>query len=484
MKRTLPALVMAAALASAAQAQPARAPDLTLSGALTSAAHQTYVGIPFKVPPGTERLTVEFEYTGKAQKSVIDLGLRDPEGFRGWSGGNKSSFTLAKTDATPSYLAGPLTPGTWTLILGAPNIRKGARAEYLARIWLDRAGAPPDFSPVVQAQGERWWRGDLHVHTAHSDGSCLSRKGARIPCPVFKTLEAAAARGLDFVAVTDHNTTSHFDALRELAPYFDDLLVVAGREITTFHGHANVFGPTDFIDFQLPRMADIQAQARKAGGLFSINHPGLPSGEFCMGCGWTAPDMDYAAVEAIEVINGGFAEGPLSGLAFWEARLDEGRRITAVGGSDNHEAGLDPVKAPAVGVPTTVVRAPERSQSAILEAIRRGHVFVDVVGTADRLLEVRAVSGADVAQMGDVLAAPAGRKVEIEIRVVGGAGGRVRLAGDAKGLAAPGDLTISKVDQRLRVAFTADGAARWLRIDVLGPDGKLILLGNPVYLRP
>ena len=111
MKRTLPALVMAAALASAAQAQPARAPDLTLSGALTSAAHQTYVGIPFKVPPGTERLTVEFEYTGKAQKSVIDLGLRDPEGFRGWSGGNKSSFTLAKTDATPSYLAGPLTPG-------------------------------------------------------------------------------------------------------------------------------------------------------------------------------------------------------------------------------------------------------------------------------------------------------------------------------------------------------------------------------------
>ena len=68
MERALPALVMAAALASAAQAQPARAPYLTLSGALTSAAHQTYVGIPFKVPPGTERLTVEFEYTGKAQK--------------------------------------------------------------------------------------------------------------------------------------------------------------------------------------------------------------------------------------------------------------------------------------------------------------------------------------------------------------------------------------------------------------------------------
>lgn len=368
MKQTLLGLVMAAALASAAQAQPARKPDVTLTGVLTSAAHQTYVEIPFEVPPGTERLTVDFAHGGKAQKAVIDLGLRDPERFRGWSGGNKSSFTLAQTDATPSYLAGPLTPGIWTLILGAPNIRKDSRAEYVARVWLDRAGAPPaDVSPTAAGQGERWWRGDLHMHTAHSDGSCLSRMGARVPCPTFKTLEAAAARGLDFVAVTDHNTTSHFEALRELAPYFDDLLILAGREITTFHGHANVFGPTAFIDFQLggpraPSISHIQAQARKAGGLFSINHPGLPSGEFCMGCGWTAPDTDYSAVQAIEVVNGGFAEGPLSGTAFWEARLNEGRRITAVGGSDNHDAGLDRAKAPAIGVPTTVVRAPERSR--------------------------------------------------------------------------------------------------------------------------
>src|SRR5258708_32546144 len=38
-------------------------------------------------------------------------------------------------------------------------------------------------------------------NTAHSDGSCTSLAGAKVPCPVFVTLEAAAHRGLDFVAV-------------------------------------------------------------------------------------------------------------------------------------------------------------------------------------------------------------------------------------------------------------------------------------------
>ena len=486
------ALVMLAFFfeAAVARAQPARAPDLTLTGTLTGTAHETYAELPFKVPAGTQRLSVEFSYTGKEQKSVIDLGLRDPDRFRGWSGGNKSRFTVAEADATPSYLAGPLKPGTWKLILGAPNIRKTARADYVAKIWFEPAGAPfAGFADQPTAAGERWWRGDLHMHTGHSDGSCLSRKGAKVPCPVFKTLDAAVARGLDFVAVTDHNTTSHFEAVRELAPYYDDLLVMPGREITTFYGHANLFGPTAFIDFQLggpraPTFADIQAQSERAGGVLSINHPGLPSGELCMGCGWTAPGADYSRVQAIEVINGGAAEGPLSGLAFWEARLNEGRRITAIGGSDNHDASLNPAKAPAIGVPTTVVRAPELSQAGILQAIAQGHVFLDVAGTRDRVLEVSASAGAARAQMGDALSATAGTKVAIQVRVAGVPGGRIVLAGDGAKLATLNDATLATADQTLSFDLTSDGQPRWLRVDVRGADGKLVLLGNPIYLRP
>jgi len=45
-------------LTGEARAQPA--PDLTLTGALTGADHQTYREVAFKVPAGVTRLTVEF----------------------------------------------------------------------------------------------------------------------------------------------------------------------------------------------------------------------------------------------------------------------------------------------------------------------------------------------------------------------------------------------------------------------------------------
>lgn len=473
-----------------AQVEPTRAPDLILTGTLTRTAHETYTEVPFKTPPAVKRITVEFAYTGREQRSVIDLGLRDPERFRGWSGGNKSSFTLAESDATPSYLAGPLKPGVWKLVLGAPNIRKDSRADYTAKIWFDRKGAAfAGFGDQPLATGERLWRGDLHMHTGHSDGSCRSRKGAKVPCPTYKTLEAATARGLDFVAVTDHNAISHFAALRELAPYFDDLLIIPGREITTFYGHANLFGPTAFVDFQLgsahaPKMVDVSKQVEASGGMISINHPGLPSGEFCMGCGWTAPDTDYARIQAIEAVNGGNVEGPLSSIGFWEQRLNEGRRITAIGGSDNHDPTLDPAKAPAIGVPTTVVRAPELSQAAILKAIGQGHVFLDIAGTRDRVLDVRATANGVTAQMGDGLSAPAGTKVRVEVHVVGASGGLITLAGDGARLATLPDPELIAADQTVSFDLTAEGARRWLRVDVRGADGKLILLGNPIYLTP
>lgn len=485
-------LIALAALAlffevATAHASERRAPDLTLSGALTGAAHQTYTELPFQVPAGVERVTVEFSYSGREQRSVIDLGLRDPERFRGWSGGNKSRFTISEAEATPSYLPGPVLAGTWRLILGAPNIRKDGRADYLAKVWFDGAGFD-GFAGKPLPTGERWWRGDLHMHTGHSDGSCLSRKGAKVPCPVFKTLDAAVARRLDFVAVTDHNTTSHFASLRELAPYYDDLLVIPGREITTFYGHANLFGPTASVDFQLgdpraPTLGAILDQVEANGGLLSINHPGLPSGELCMGCGWTAPSTDYGRIAAIEVVNGAAAEGPLSGMAFWEAQLSQGRRITAIAGSDNHDPTIQAPKATAVGSPMTVVRAAELSQPAILSAIRKGHVFIDVAGSGDRVLDLSARIGAAEAQMGDELQARAGAKLALKVRVAGVPGGRLVLAGNGAAPVGEPDLYVTSSDHTFDLELTSAGQG-WVRVDVRSPDGKLVLIGNPIYLRP
>jgi len=472
--------------------------DLELRGVLTRADHETYKELAFEVPPGVQRLTVTFEYTGKEERATIDLGLIDPERFRGWSGGDKASFTLSAIDATPSYLPGPIIPGRWTLLLGVPNIRPDREAAYVARIRFGRGERTEvsSFSDVPLEVGARWYRGDLHMHTCHSDGTVANRSGSRrVPGPVYRTVEAAAGRGVDFIAVTDHNAVSHHHALRELQPYFDRLLLIPGVEITTFCGHAGVLGAIGPVEFRLtsphlPVIGDLLDAVERQHGLFAINHPALPSNEFCMGCGWTAQGTDYSRVPAVEVVNGGAAaaqggaaDGPFSGVPFWEARLNEGRRMTAIGGSDNHKPDEDPVKAPAVGSPTTVVYAAELSERAILDAVCSGQVFVDVEGTRDRVLELTGACAGAEAVMGGTLAAPAGGEVRFQVRVQALAGARIDIVMDGTHQVALAGAVIATNDQTLDFALPADGARHWLRADIRSADGaRTLMIGNPIYL--
>jgi hypothetical protein len=433
-------------------------PDLLLNGVITRADHQTYKEVAFTVPEGVERLTVEFAYTARDQQTVIDLGIFDGERFRGWSGGNKSTFTLSTTDATPSFLPGPIRPGRWFLLLGVPNIHEGVRSEFTAKIYFNRTDAP------VLRSGPAWYRGDLHTHSGHSDGNCSSQSGARVPCPVYKTAQAAAERGLDFVAITDHNTISQFNDLRELQPYFDRLLLIPAREITTFHGHANVFGPVDFMDFRLGLAA--------LHGLVSINHPMAPSGETCMGCGWTAANTDLHKIDAIEAVNGAVTDGPNSGIPFWEDLLKRGFRLTAIGGSDNHDAGKSPTEPGSVGYPETVVYARELSQQAILDGIRAGHVFLDLQGSQNRLLECTASVGGRKADMGDAIAVNRGEVLRVTVHVENVPEGSLELIEDGHAQA--------KTNQSFD--WTGDGARHWLRLVVRAANGQLVLFGNPIYI--
>src|SRR5689334_21989715 len=92
-------------------AGPGPLPDTVLTGALTGEDNQTWRLVPFVVPAGVTRITVDFDYTTRDERTTIDLGVLGPEGFRGWSGGNKQSFTISVSDATPSYLPGPIHEG-------------------------------------------------------------------------------------------------------------------------------------------------------------------------------------------------------------------------------------------------------------------------------------------------------------------------------------------------------------------------------------
>ncbi|MBB6142843.1 hypothetical protein HNQ77_000781 [Silvibacterium bohemicum] len=467
-----------------------RKPDLVLRGTVTYANRQTYLELPFAVGKDVSRISVELSYTEHDKHTNIDLGVFDPQRFRGWSGGNKSFFTISETDATPSYLPGVVVPGKWKLILGVPNIEEGVRSDYEAKIYFSHRKDVLEgstFSQKPLREGAAWYRGDLHMHNAHSDGSCLSQSGQKVPCPLYKTVEDAANRKLDFIAITDHNTMSQYNDMRELQPYFDKLLLMPGREVTTFDGHANVFGTTEFIDFRLtsphvPTVNDLLKQVEEVHGLISINHPGSPSGAACMGCGWTAPDTDYSRVNAIEAINGGSLDGPRSGIPFWQDKLNKGFRLTAIGGSDNHDADYGPSIRSAVGHPTTVVYAPNLTEEAILNGIRAGHAFVDIVGTSDRTLELTASAGTTTASMGDVLASPAGQQIHFTVKMLAleNEHAEVILDGDLTTLvdASPAQAT----EETRSFDYQSDGKRHWLRVNIRSADGSLLLVGNPIYL--
>jgi hypothetical protein len=492
-----------------------------LHGMLTGQDNQTWRLVPFNVPAGTTRITVNFEYTTRDAHTAVDLGLLGPDGFhgrngfRGWSGGNKQTFTVSATDATPSYLPGPLQPGTWNLLLGIPNIRPDTRAEYTATLSFEREGAGSatreQSEPVLRAAAG-WYRGDLHMHTAHSDGSCLSRRLHRVPCPLFVTAQTASQRGLDFIAITDHNTISQAEGMRELQPYFDDLLLIAGREITTFQGHANLFGSLAMLDFrvgsnEVPDWSTLLGSIERGGGIISINHPVRPSGEQCLGCGWNPRrNVDYARFQAVEVVNGLDADTPLSGVPFWEQLLDRGYRLTALGGSDNHDAARPSVnitelrqphdaeapspetlaklqnKSGAIGTPTTVIYADELSQAAIVAAIRRGRVFIDVAGTRDRALDVTATASGRLAHMGDTLAAPRGTRIRFEGTVNDVGGGEIEVIVDGRRAPLLRNSYIESRSKSFEFTWLADGGRHWVRVDVRDEASHLALLGNPIYL--
>jgi hypothetical protein len=481
-------LIAALALLTIAAGKPAlaadRAPDLVLKGQIAGADNETYRRVAFDVPAGIKRLTLVFSYTGKADRTVIDMGLWDGTRFRGWSGGARDRFTLSAGDATPGYLPGLLPAGKWMLMLGVPNIRRTSHASFEARVFFDRTTGIDAVANAPLSDKPGWYRGDLHMHTAHSDATCAGQDGVRAPCPVYRTVEAAAARGLDFIAITDHNTISQYDAERELQPAFSHLLLMPGREITTFKGHANVFGPTAFIDFRLgdkavPDIKALEAATTATGGLFSVNHPSIPYGENCMGCGWIATDTDWRHVQAIEIVNGGVlaysdaGDGVFSGMPFWQARLNAGYRITGIGGSDNHDAGIDPKKPAAVGRPTTVVFARALSTPAILDGIRSGRVFVDTDGTRDRMLDISATGGGKSAEMGGVIAAPKGMVVHFALRVENLPGGQLELVEDGKPVALAADGSLD---------WTSDGARHWFRPGARDAKARLILIGNPIYV--
>ena len=480
-------------------AAPVPAAEVVLTGTLHDRDRATTQDLPFDVPAGTAQVRVDFAYDGRDRGVTVTLGIADPVRVRGWGGGTKYRFAVADAYATPSFLPGPIPAGRWRLLMTVPSIRAGDQAHWTAGIRFAPASdlTAVAFAPVPIRAGAGWYRGDLHTHSGQSDARCRSYAGREAGCPPFYTFQEAAAHGLDFVALTDHNVTSHFIEMGYLQPHFDTLLLLPGRELTTRDGHANLLGYMGPLETDIGRpgaetVGAMLASAHATGGFLTINHPSRPTGEDCLGCGWAVRDTDYGNVDAIEVVNGGTTiETPgdreaaiVRQLRYWEALLDRGHRLVGVAGSDNHDAiqyrGRSPIgPQAAIGSIATVVHADDLSQGAVLAGLRSGRVFVDLDEGRGRVLDLSATRGTARAAMGGTLPRGPGR-IAAMVHVEGVRGGRIALTVDGRTVAVPAAMIATDAGD---MAVPVRGARRWFRVDVRRPDGRLWLIGNPVYIR-
>lgn len=451
---------------------------MTIDGLLTFADYERHIEHPFDVPPGARRIDVALAFTGVERRTVIDLGLRDPDGLRGWSGGRTNHVAVSRLSATPGYLPGSIPAGRWAVLIGVPNIRSDSHDSYriVVTIGAEESG---DEGPVVVREGPGWFVGDLHAHSFHSDGRGRSQAGKAVPVPVHRVLDEASRAGLDFVAVSDHNTASHWLDIDRLQPYYDRLLLLHGREITTYRGHANALGERAFTDFRLASPttspASVLHPIADAGAFISINHPMMPDDERCMGCGWSALDgVMKQAVQGVEVVNGTAREGPLFGWPFWADLLNRGWRVTAVAGSDDHTP--DDEADNGVGTPATVVWAHELSEPAIVEGLKSGRVYVRTRGPAGPRLQFEAVAGAARYPMGAVIRSPSAVELELRAELAGADGQKLQWIQNGKPLI--DEIVKSGVHTRRVTARPGD----WFSLVVHAADGPT-LLSNAVLVR-
>jgi hypothetical protein len=427
-----------------------------------------HVFVPFEVPEGIAEIEVHLD--DLSETTVLDWGLDGPSGHRGWGGGNTEPAVLNAQAASRSYLPGPIDAGTWQVVVGKARLASDP-APYRITVELrtEATLAPqPERAPYAPSppleQGARWYRGDLHVH---------SRESGDARPDLDAVADAARAAGLDFVVVTDHNVVSGSDWIVDAQARHPDVLLLPGIEFTTYDGHANALGATEWLDHRIgqPGVSVAQAAADTVaqGALLSINHPTLELGETCIGCAWSHEVPEQAV--AVEVANGGWVPvGALftpSALLWWEALADQGRRLAAVGGSDDHKAGEDlgAFDSP-IGSPTTLVWAEELSHGAILEGIAAQRTLVALDGPdsprVDWWVSGVEVDGQFVGDEQQVTAEVEGVADEVHW-FVDGEEVAVTPVGEASLWVAPGDTP-----QRVRLEVWRDGrptvvsSHRWL----------------------
>jgi len=392
---------------------------LVITGSVSAVDRRHVLERTFVVAPGTRQLDIAFEHSESGGGPIqFDLGLRSPDGVRGWSEDHGHSIHIDDTSASYGYLPGRLPPGTWAVLVGVATVPSDPTS-FVLRI---RTSPVVDAPRRVLRSAAGWYAGDLHTHSGHSDGYHAGRYGGRVPVTVSDIAAAAVRERLDFVAISDHNTSSHWIDVDRVQAADDRVLLLHARELTTYEGHFNAIGERRASDLRLAPdwpMPRLMRAAAADGSFLSINHPWLPDDEWCAGCGWSNGDRETInTAHAIEIANGTTSGDALPGWRRWADLLNRGHRLVAVGGSDVHALD-DPQRH--LGEPTTVVYAASLSEDALVAGLKSGRVYGRAGGPSGPALDLEARVNGVTAVMGQTM--PPGA-VRVSARIQSAAGQR------------------------------------------------------------
>lgn len=452
-----------------------------------------YFYIPFEVPKGAKSLSVAYEYDRKNGANVLDLGIFDARfdgtennvrGFRGWSGGRRSTIFISEDSASNGYIAGKIPNGVWRVALGLYKVApEGVEVSVKVKIneidaaarqqLADEKAKTFDFpknqriAPEV-ANGLTWFRGDLHAHTFYSDGNWT----------VKGLLDFAENNNLDFISLTDHNTFAHHAELDALAGNYKNLLVLRGEEVTSYGGHFNVWGlpKNELIDFRVvpkdsKRLREVVSSVRKLGLLASLNHPTA----MCGGCDWSYGD--WTEMDSVEIWNGAWDIEDEAALKKWNEYLQQGQKITVIGSSDTHSPPLaGDANGRAVGVPTNNVGMKKLSQTELLAAIKNGRVWISDSPT-NYSLEFSAFNGSRI-NIGETGASLDGR-IHLDCKAKNfPAGAIVSLISNGQILQ---KNEIENAEYIFDKSFSVEKDS-YFRLEVRDEKGAMLALTNPIYV--
>lgn len=290
--------------------------------------------------------------------------------------------------ASPYTISGPIVAGTWTIDFVATiipqekienpflevqfNTEKNNQSEN-ELYWnqQDASGlllSTSNSGQLVNSEA-RWYKGDFHTHTIYSDGQ-MTRE---------ENMGSAKNQQLDFFVATDHNIVP--------TSWVNDpsILVLPGIEVTAPHGHFNIINTntSPFIENRLEDMLTEEGMnkiinSHYGNAIISINHPFLTEWK------WLFENTPLYIVDTLEIWNDpSYPANPEAtewALTAWDILIKDGHKITGIGGSDSHlkpnERYEGSKEASIIGDPGTFVYCEGLSTNNLIDAVKKGHVFV------------------------------------------------------------------------------------------------------------